>query len=352
MNETAEYIVTTDVIDHRRSRSDRTGGCRESDASVRTLAVVMADVLSKHSLEVAMAKDEHPVEAFASDGSHPTLRVGIGSRRSNRGLNDLDALGAEHLIEAGRELCVPITDEELDGTTSISQVTDQIAGHLGNPGTDWMFGDTQDVDLSAGQFDHEEHVKLLEQDGVHGEEVGGQHGAGLGAKELGPCRSTPWHRSETILTQDPADRTCREADTNLAQLSLDANTAPASVFPTQTNDERNQFGTHRRPTRASLASPSPPLALGRFSMPSQQGLGGCQEGAPPAARQEPAECRENRPIRRSVLDTPVHLTFENPHLVAEHHELDVLIDIGSTDGADETEYAAQAEIQQGEDHVG
>jgi hypothetical protein len=87
-------------------------------------------------------------------------------------------------------------------------------------------------------------------------------------------------------------------------------------------------------------------------VPAQQGLGGHKEGAPPAARQEPAECREDRPIRRSVLDTLVHLTLENTNLVPEHHELDVFVDIGSSDGADETKYAAQAEIQQGEDHEG
>jgi hypothetical protein len=87
-------------------------------------------------------------------------------------------------------------------------------------------------------------------------------------------------------------------------------------------------------------------------VPAQQGFGGDEEATPPAARQESAERREDRPIRQSVLDTLVHLTFKNTNLVAEHHELDVLVGISSTHGTDETKRATEAEIQQGEDHVG
>ena len=40
--------------------------------------VVVADVLPKDSLKMAMAEDEDPIQAFSPDRPHPTLRVGIG----------------------------------------------------------------------------------------------------------------------------------------------------------------------------------------------------------------------------------------------------------------------------------
>jgi hypothetical protein len=51
-----------------------------------------------------------------------------------------DAFGAEHLVEAGTELGVPIPNEELDRSTAVYQITDQVAGYLGDDGTVRMVG--------------------------------------------------------------------------------------------------------------------------------------------------------------------------------------------------------------------
>ena len=91
VDEAAKHIVTIDVMAKWGSRASPTRRHLEVDASVRSLAVVMAHVLSKHSLEVAMAKDEHPVETFGPDGFHPAFRVGIGPRRPNWGLDHPNA---------------------------------------------------------------------------------------------------------------------------------------------------------------------------------------------------------------------------------------------------------------------
>jgi hypothetical protein len=52
------------------------------------------------------------------------------------------------------------------------------------------------------------------------------------------------------------------ADPELSQLALDADTSPGPVLSTQTNDEFDHGGCHRRSAGASLCSPSPPLAPG------------------------------------------------------------------------------------------
>ena len=106
-----------------------------------------------------------------------------------------------------------------------------------------------------------------------------------------------------MLTQDPSHRGRRDTDTELSQLSLDADTSPASVLSTQSDDELDQLFVHRRSARTSLVSPSPPLVFGRFA-------------------------------------------------VQEHHDLDVLVGLGPTCRPDEAEESAQAEVDESEGHGG
>src|ERR1017187_7225467 len=108
---------------------------------------------------MATTENECPIEALCSDRPHPAFRVGIGSRRSDRRLDDSDALRSKYLVEAGRELGVPIPNEELDRSTPVHKVCDQ-------------------------------------------------HAVRLRTEELRPGGSPPRHRSETISAEDSPDRTC------------------------------------------------------------------------------------------------------------------------------------------------
>src|ERR1039457_1120612 len=155
-----------------------------------------------------------------------------------------------------------------------------------------------------------------------------------------------------MLAQNPSDRTGRDPDTKLSELALDTHTSPASVLSTETNDEPDQFVAHPRPARASLLAPSPPLVLGRFSVPSQQCVGSDQKGPPPGSRHQPAERGEDRPIYRAIAHPRVQLTFENPDLVSEHHDLDVSVRLGSSERRNEAEDATQADVEEREGHGG
>src|SRR5450755_3625751 len=87
VNESAQHVVTTDVLGCRGSGGGRSGGHVELDTSMRTLVVVVADILTKDSFEVTLAQNEQPVEALRSDGPHPTFCIGICPRRANRRLD-------------------------------------------------------------------------------------------------------------------------------------------------------------------------------------------------------------------------------------------------------------------------
>ena len=163
VDETAQHVVTTDT-ERWGSGDDPRAGHRhfKIDASVRTLLVVVGDILAKNPLQVTATEDEHPVETFGPNGPDPSFGVGVRPRRTDRRLDHPGALRSKDLVEAGRELCVAIPDEELDGSRAICQVTHQVAGYLGDEGTGWVIGDTADVHLSSRKFDHEEGVELCE----------------------------------------------------------------------------------------------------------------------------------------------------------------------------------------------
>jgi hypothetical protein len=92
VDEVTEHVVTMDIqgrgSDGRAVRDRHV----EVDASVRALFVVVPDVAAKDSFEVTLAHHEQPVETFCPHRSHPTLRVSVGPRRSNRCLDDPDGL--------------------------------------------------------------------------------------------------------------------------------------------------------------------------------------------------------------------------------------------------------------------
>jgi hypothetical protein len=50
------------------------------------------------------------------------------------------------------------------------------------------------------------------------------------------------------------------------------------------------------------------------------------------------------PIHRAISDARIELALEDKHLVAEHHDLDVLVRLGPPRGSE------QAEVTEGEGH--
>ena len=88
---------------------------------MRPVTVVVLDVLVDNGFELSTPEDQHPVQTFTSDGPHEALGEGVGSRCPDRRTEDPNALGAEHLVEAGRELGVAIPDQELDRACALAE---------------------------------------------------------------------------------------------------------------------------------------------------------------------------------------------------------------------------------------
>jgi hypothetical protein len=97
-----------------------------------------------------------------------------------------DAGGGEHGVEHLRELRVAVTDEEPERFGAFVEVHEQVAGLLRDPFSGGMRRGAEDVHAAGGDLDHEEDVDAPPEHRVHGEEVAGEGGGGLGAQERSP----------------------------------------------------------------------------------------------------------------------------------------------------------------------
>ena len=165
--------------------------------------------------------------------------------------------------------------------------------------------------------------------------------------QVGPPRGAgprPWRRSTRRI--ELAEMRTPEP----AKLALNANTSPAAVLPVETDDELDDLIAERGTSRASQGSPSLPLATRELPVPAQQGLGRDEEAPPPPSREQPAERREDRSVRGPVADAAVELPLQHADLVAEHHQLDVLVQSCPPAGSQQTEDLAHDEVAEVDGH--
>ena len=96
------------------------------------------------------------VEALGPDRSYEPLGVGIGIRGPNRCAQHPSAGASEDGVEARDELCVSVSEEELDLDTLVFWVAGEVPRLLGDPGPVRMRGHRRDPNPSAPEFDEEE----------------------------------------------------------------------------------------------------------------------------------------------------------------------------------------------------
>ena len=102
-----------------RARPDREGNGSSHrwnllrEPLMGAMAVVMAGVATKETLEMSFVDNEKVVETLRSDGANEPLGKCVRVRGSEGRLQDLGALGLEHFVEARHVLGVTIADQEL-----------------------------------------------------------------------------------------------------------------------------------------------------------------------------------------------------------------------------------------------
>jgi hypothetical protein len=82
---------------------------------------------------MALAEHKDSVETLGTNGPDEALGVGIRSRGSPGGANDLDTLGLEYFMERLAESMVSVVDEETQRCRTGLSLLGQVPGDLSTP---------------------------------------------------------------------------------------------------------------------------------------------------------------------------------------------------------------------------
>ncbi|MGO8870298.1 MAG: hypothetical protein ACLQPH_02655 [Acidimicrobiales bacterium] len=289
------------------------------------------------------ADDQHPIEAFAPDSADEALGEGVGTRSTDGYADDPDALGAEDLIEGSRELGIPVTDQELDRSSTFCEFVGQVPGLLNDPGSGRVFRDARDVNLQGVELDEEQDVELSEKDSVGGEEVARQHGRGLGLQELLPARpSSAGGWIKVVALEDIPDARSSQVDAHDGEFAVDPAVSPSRVLPGQADDQAHCAGRGRRSARHLRVGPLP---LDQLPVPAQQGVGLHEEAMELGTGQQPAETGEKSPVRRAKCWTD-YLAAEDRYLMSKHDDLDGQIGVVTASETEQLQGPKEGEIQE------
>src|SRR5215218_5275715 len=200
-------------------------GGRRSSARWAVL-VVMPPVDAEHVFEMSATENEDPVDAVGADGSHPAFGVGIRVWRLDGRADHLDALAAEDFVEGVAELLVAIVDEESESLV-VSQLHDEVACLLRDPGTIWACGAGDVLDPACCERDEEEDVEPLEEHRLDRE---GSQASALAAccrRKRPPRLCSLRRRRQTGTDQHLAHRGRGDGDAETLQLTDDPPVPPS-----------------------------------------------------------------------------------------------------------------------------
>jgi hypothetical protein len=104
VDEAAEEIVAFDRRGAWWIGSVDRFGRPKAACSMRASAVVASRVGAEHVFEMSATDDQQPVETLGADGADEALGIGVCLWRTDRRLDDIDALAAEDLVKRGLNL--------------------------------------------------------------------------------------------------------------------------------------------------------------------------------------------------------------------------------------------------------
>jgi hypothetical protein len=138
---------------------------------------------------MSLAEDQHPVGDLRPDSEHEPFRISVRARVPGWDLHRLDSSVGQDRVKRLGELTGPITDQEPEVRSAITQIHQEVADLLDCPQAIGIGGYSEDVHVTATDLQDEQAIQALEgHRAVHVEEVGGEHRRCLSVQELQPGR--------------------------------------------------------------------------------------------------------------------------------------------------------------------
>jgi hypothetical protein len=95
--------------------------------------VAVGAVSVQDGAEVSRPQDQDAVGALAPDGADPAFGRGVRASGLRRCLDHMDTGCDEYGVERGRELAVPVADQQPEPLGVIVEVHEQVPRLLGDP---------------------------------------------------------------------------------------------------------------------------------------------------------------------------------------------------------------------------
>ena len=110
---------------------------------------------------MSLTENQQPVEAFPAHRPHPALGNRVRSRCLERGAHDPHTCRAEHRVEGGREVGIPVVDQERRAPALVLAVPGQLPGLLSDPGGLGVLRAAGDEHPPRVELDEEQHEQRL-----------------------------------------------------------------------------------------------------------------------------------------------------------------------------------------------
>src|SRR6267143_2926216 len=190
----------------------------------------------------------HLIEALASNGSNHSLYIGSLPRRARRRQNFADA-HASHLVSeviAKDSIAVPqqVARELVKGKCLPQLLSRPLGGRVG--------GHIEVQDAAPVKGQHQKHVKDLETDSGHREEVDGDQLLGVILQKCAPGLRRRLAAAHHVF----ADAALTDVDAEFEQFAVDAGRTPTGILPADLADQISDLARNDR--SSGLAAPHLP----------------------------------------------------------------------------------------------
>jgi len=269
---------------------------------MRSVIVVIADVLRHQSLQVLFVEHNDVVEQVPSAVADPSLCNPILPRTAEAGSLGFDTEGLDCADDFFVEVRAAIK-EQISRRRIIGK---GLAELLDDPRTGRMPGDIAVKNTTPVVRDNEEAIEHAEGQRRHGEEVHRGDSLTVITQESSPslCRLGISRR----FSHPTQYRSLRDIESEYLQLAVNARPSPHRVLRDHAEDELAQFLVDAPSSRAGPMPREPrPVQLEPGAMPADDGLWLDEDQRTFPFRPEPPQYHPEQPIRRSETGLRVPL---------------------------------------------
>ena|SRR5215469_9091872 len=207
---------------------------------------------------------DHMIEALTTNGSNHSLYIGSLPRRARRRQNFTDAYISHLFSEVVAEDRIAVA-QQVAGTLGKGKCLPQL---LPRPLRGRLGGNVEVQNATAVMGQHQKHVKNLEADRGHGEEIKRHELLDMIFEECAPLLRRRFVAAQHVF----ADAALSDVDAEFEQFSMDPRCTPKGILPAHPVDENSDFTRNDRSSGSAAPHLPGPEQTKAGSMPSHDRL--------------------------------------------------------------------------------